>query len=63
MMAERFGKEIGHDKGKGGSMHLASTEIGILGANGITAGGMQLAVRRALLQAGEERPLRRVISR
>jgi TPP-dependent pyruvate/acetoin dehydrogenase alpha subunit len=48
MMAELFAKKTGYNKGKGGSMHLASTEIGILGANGINAGGMPLAVGAAL---------------
>jgi TPP-dependent pyruvate/acetoin dehydrogenase alpha subunit len=48
MMAELFAKKTGYNKGKGGSMHLASTEIGILGANGINAAGMPLAVGAAL---------------
>jgi pyruvate dehydrogenase E1 component alpha subunit len=48
MMAELFAKKTGYNKGKGGSMHLASTDIGILGANGINAGGMPLAVGAAL---------------
>ena len=48
MMAELFAKKTGYNKGKGGSMHLASTEIGILGANGINAAGMPHAVGAAL---------------
>jgi pyruvate dehydrogenase E1 component alpha subunit len=48
MMAELFAKRTGYNKGKGGSMHLASTEIGILGANGINAAGLPLAVGAAL---------------
>ena len=48
MMAELYAKKTGYNKGKGGSMHLASTDIGILGANGINAGGMPLAVGAAL---------------
>ncbi|MBP1717681.1 MAG: pyruvate dehydrogenase, partial [Deltaproteobacteria bacterium] len=32
MMAELFGKKTGYCKGKGGSMHIADVEIGILGA-------------------------------
>ena len=35
MMAELFGKATGYCKGKGGSMHIADVELGILGANGI----------------------------
>ena len=43
MMAELYGKETGYCKGKGGSMHIADTEIGILGANGIVGGGIPVA--------------------
>lgn len=43
MMAELCGKETGYCNGKGGSMHLCDTEIGILGANGIVGGGFPLA--------------------
>jgi len=48
MMAELFGKKTGYNKGKGGSMHLAYPEIGILGANGINAAGLPIAVGAAL---------------
>lgn len=44
MMAEIFGKKTGYCKGKGGSMHIADVELGILGANGIVGGGGPLAV-------------------
>ena len=44
MMAELFGKKTGYCKGKGGSMHIADIEIGILGANGIAGGGLPIAV-------------------
>ena len=44
MMAELFGKKTGCCKGKGGSMHIADMEIGILGANGIAGGGLPIAV-------------------
>jgi len=43
MMAELFAKETGYCKGKGGSMHIADVEIGILGANGIVGGGLGIA--------------------
>ena len=43
MMAELFGKITGYCKGKGGSMHIADMEIGILGANGIAGGGLPIA--------------------
>lgn len=43
MMAELFGKATGTCKGKGGSMHLADMDKGMLGANGIVGGGPPLA--------------------
>jgi pyruvate dehydrogenase E1 component alpha subunit len=43
MMAELFGRKTGYCKGKGGSMHIADFDIGILGANGIVGGGLPIA--------------------
>ena len=40
IMAELYGRQTGYCKGKGGSMHIADFAIGMLGANGIVAGGM-----------------------
>ncbi len=48
MMAELFGRKTGYCHGKGGSMHIADTELGILGANGIVAGGITIAGGAAL---------------
>ena len=48
MMAEIFGKRTGYCKGKGGSMHIADLDIGILGATGIVGGGIPIAVGAAL---------------
>jgi len=48
MMAELFGKKTGYCKGKGGSMHIADVDIGILGANGIAGGGLPLAIGAGL---------------
>ncbi|GIN90326.1 acetoin:2,6-dichlorophenolindophenol oxidoreductase subunit alpha [Siminovitchia terrae] len=48
MMAEIYGKVTGLCKGKGGSMHIADVEKGMLGANGIVGGGFPLAVGAAL---------------
>lgn len=48
MMAEVLGKATGYCKGKGGSMHIADMSLGILGANGIVAGGMGIATGAAL---------------
>lgn len=42
MMAELYGRETGYCKGKGGSMHIADFAIGMLGANGIVAGGLSI---------------------
>jgi pyruvate dehydrogenase E1 component alpha subunit len=48
MMAELFGKKTGYCKGKGGSMHIADVDLGILGANGIVGGGGPIANGAAL---------------
>jgi len=42
MIAELYGRETGYCKGKGGSMHIADFDIGMLGANGIVAGGIPI---------------------
>jgi pyruvate dehydrogenase E1 component alpha subunit len=44
MMAEFMGRETGYCRGRGGSMHIADVEGGNLGANGIVAGGLPIAV-------------------
>ena len=48
MFAEFFGKTTGYCKGRGGSMHIADVTMGNLGANGIVAGGIPIAVGAAL---------------
>jgi acetoin:2,6-dichlorophenolindophenol oxidoreductase subunit alpha len=48
MMAEIYGKKSGICHGKGGSMHIADLETGMLGANGIVGGGPPLICGRAL---------------
>ena len=48
MMAELFGRVTGYCKGKGGSMHIADFAVGMLGANGIVAGGFGLATGAGL---------------
>jgi pyruvate dehydrogenase E1 component alpha subunit len=42
MMAEIYGKRTGICHGKGGSMHIADMDLGMLGANGIVGGGPPL---------------------
>ena len=44
VMAEMFAKSTGCCKGCGGSMHIADFGAGMLGANGIVAGGIPIAV-------------------
>ena len=48
MMAELLGREKGYCRGKGGSMHIADINLGILGANGIVSAGMPIAGGAAL---------------
>jgi pyruvate dehydrogenase E1 component alpha subunit len=50
MMAELLAKETGYCRGRGGSMHIADVSKGNLGANGIVAGGIPIAVGAALAQ-------------
>lgn len=48
MMAELFGRSTGTNRGKGGSMHIADVDKGMLGANGIVGGGIPLVTGAAL---------------
>jgi pyruvate dehydrogenase E1 component alpha subunit len=48
MFAELLGKEAGYCHGKGGSMHIADTKRGNLGANAIVAGSAGIATGAAL---------------
>jgi acetoin:2,6-dichlorophenolindophenol oxidoreductase subunit alpha len=48
MMAELFGRRDGYCKGKGGSMHIADFDVGMLGANGIVGGGLPIAAGAGL---------------
>lgn len=47
MMHELFGKASGFCGGKGGSMHIADFSVGMLGANGVVAAGIPIAVGAA----------------
>jgi pyruvate dehydrogenase E1 component alpha subunit len=49
MMAEVYGKATGACKGKGGSMHIADVDKGMLGANGIVGAGGPLACGSGLM--------------
>jgi TPP-dependent pyruvate/acetoin dehydrogenase alpha subunit len=48
LMAELMGKVTGICKGRGGSMHLADSSVGILGESAIVGGGIPLAAGAAL---------------
>lgn len=47
MMHELFGRATGFCGGKGGSMHIADFSVGMLGANGVVAAGIPIAVGAA----------------
>ena len=47
MLAEVYGRATGYCHGKGGSMHIANLELGILGANGIVGASIPLATGAA----------------
>jgi len=48
ILAEIFGREAGYSRGRGGSQHMASFEIGFLGSYGVTGGSIPLATGAAL---------------
>jgi pyruvate dehydrogenase E1 component alpha subunit len=48
MMAELAARSTGYCHGRGGSLHMVDFDLGILGANGIVAGGIPIAVGAAL---------------
>jgi pyruvate dehydrogenase E1 component alpha subunit len=57
MMCELFGRASGCNRGKGGSMHIADFAVGMLGANGVVAAGIPIAVGAAQaikLRGGKE---------
>ncbi len=47
MYLELYGRDGGYCRGKGGSMHIADFSVGMLGANGVVAGGLPIAVGAA----------------
>lgn len=57
MMAELAARSTGYCGGKGGSLHMTDFDLGILGANGIVAGGIPMASGAALAfkMRGEDR--------
>jgi TPP-dependent pyruvate/acetoin dehydrogenase alpha subunit len=47
-LAELLGKKTGSCKGKGGSMHITQFDVGVLGATGVVASGLPIAVGAGL---------------
>lgn len=47
MYAELYGRSTGYCRGKGGSMHIADMDLGMLGANGIVGAGPPIAAGAA----------------
>jgi len=56
MMAELMGKAAGYCGGKGGSMHIAAVDMGMLGATGIVGSAMPIAVGAGLTAKTLGRP-------
>jgi pyruvate dehydrogenase E1 component alpha subunit len=56
MMAELAARTTGYCGGKGGSLHMTDFNLGILGANGIVAGGIPIAVGAALAFQQKKEP-------
>ena len=56
MMCELFGRATGFNGGKGGSMHIADFSVGMLGANGVVAAGIPIAVGAAHALKVRNRP-------
>jgi TPP-dependent pyruvate/acetoin dehydrogenase alpha subunit len=46
-MAEIYGRIDGYCKGRAGSMHIASKELGIIGSNGVVGGGIPISLGTA----------------
>ena len=53
MYAELYGRQVGDNRAKGGSLHMIDVALGFLGANGIVGGGIPLATGAALQKKWE----------
>jgi 2-oxoisovalerate dehydrogenase E1 component len=56
IMAELFGREIGYSGGKGGTQHMAGADVGFMGSNGITGGGIPVATGLGMSLLRREKP-------
>jgi len=57
VMAEMYGKVEGCSRGRGGSMHLFDTSVGLYGGNAIVAGGLPLTIGMGLADRLTGRPI------
>lgn len=55
MLAEIVGRSTGYCRGKGGSMHIADLDLGIIGANGIVGAGIPIAVGAGIAMDNQNR--------
>ncbi len=55
LLAEILGRKDGYTRGRGGSMHVAVPELGLLGTNGIVGAGLPIAVGAAYGFVAQER--------
>jgi len=55
LMAELYGKTTGCSRGKGGSMHISSPELGLPGSSAIVGGTIPIAVGAALAFSMQKR--------
>lgn len=58
VMAEMYGKQTGTSKGKGGSMHMFSKEVGLFGGHGIV--GAQIAMGAGMALADKVKGIKNV---
>src|SRR3546814_7812581 len=65
MMRELLGREGGTSHGKGGSMHIADFEVGMLGANGVVAANIHITAgaAHAIKLRGENRAACSILDR
>lgn len=56
IMAELYGREAGYSGGKGGTQHMAGVDVGFMGSNGITGGGIPVATGLALALQRRNKP-------
>jgi TPP-dependent pyruvate/acetoin dehydrogenase alpha subunit len=57
LFAEILGRADGYSRGRGGSLHIAIPELGILGTNGVVGGGLPIAAGAAFgltVQGGDD---------